>query len=146
MRSGQQGTTLVEVAAVLALVGIGIGLTAYFTTPRSTALQLGLERTEAALQQARLQSMAAGNAHRVRAADSSNLVTERANDCDAASWSAEPALGAAMPSGVSVATGWSVCFGARGIADDNVTVTLDDGVLPARSVEVMLGGTTRVTP
>ena len=146
MRSGQQGTTLIEVAVVLALVGVGIGVTAFYVAPPPPPLQLGLERTEGALRQARLQAIASRSAHRVRPVNAGELTTESAPRCGAATWSAEPDLDVAMPSGVSVDTGWSVCFGPRGIADANVTVTLDDGVLPSRQVEVLLGGTTRVAP
>lgn len=146
MRTGQQGTTLIEVATVLALVGVGIGVTAFYVVPPQSPLQLGVERTEGALRQARLQALASQSAHRVRPLDSGRLGTEVADRCDAGSWSAAPDLTVAMPAGVTVSTGWDVCFGARGIADANVTVAVDDGVAPPRSVEVMLGGTTRVAP
>ena len=145
MRSGQQGTTLIEVATVLALLGVGIGVTAWYVVPPQGALQVGVERTENALRQARLQAIASRSAHRVTAPSSGQLTTETSDSCASATWAADPSLDVAMPAGVSVATGWSVCFGARGIADSNVSVAVDDGVAPPRNVEVMLGGTTRVT-
>jgi hypothetical protein len=50
-----------------------------------------------------------------------------------------------LPEGVSLAaTNWTVCFGSRGISNDNVSITLEHGEFGAIQVEVLVGGTTRV--
>ena len=59
----------------------------------------------------------------------------------------ERLIGIELPDGVSLdSTAWSVCFGSRGVSNSNVVVGLTHDEYGSRSVEVMLGGTTRIVP
>jgi len=90
--------------------------------------------------------MASTSAYRVSPDGASGLRADSATSCSATTWSADTALDLDLPDGVTMSsTTWSVCFGSRGIADANTTITLDHPEFGFISVEVLLGGATRVT-
>ncbi len=142
----QQGMTLVEVLAVLALLGLGLGAAALYLRPLEMPLQTGVALTQGMFDQCRLKAMATTSAYRVSPADSGTLVGASAPSCASGTWTADPGTTVELPDGVSIDTGWSVCFSARGVSSDNLTVQLSHAEYGTRQVEVLLGGTTRVLP
>lgn len=142
----QSGMTLIEVVAVLAIAGLALGAASLYLRPVEAPLHSGAAIVEGALRAARLKAMASTSAYRVSPDGASGLRAESATSCSAATWSDDPALTFELPEGVTLSsTAWSVCFGSRGIADANTTIALEHPEFGSISVEVLLGGATRVT-
>jgi prepilin-type N-terminal cleavage/methylation domain-containing protein len=141
----QSGLSVLELLATLAILAVVATVTTINLEPAEAPLQTGSRLVEGAIQQARSSAIATTSAYRVRPGSASRLVVERAGECDDADWIDEPRAAVDLPDEVTVTdTGWSVCFTRRGIANDNVMVTLVHPRLGSRRVEVFLGGATRV--
>jgi len=138
------GMTVVELLVVLAVVGIFVGAASMYFNPSQGSLQDGMALFEGFVAQSRARAMATTSARRVRPTTSAKLVSESAASCAATTWTTDSRLD--LPSTVQLtSTAWTVCFGDRGTSTVNLTVGFQQAAL-TRSVEIMLGGTTRVVP
>jgi prepilin-type N-terminal cleavage/methylation domain-containing protein len=144
---GQAGMTLVELLAVLAIVGIGVGVAALYLRPMEAPLDTATAHFDGTLRAARLKAMATTSAYRLQAGAEDRVVAAFADSCSAGSWTPDPQLELTLPRDVTMnPTNWTICFGSRGLADGNVVVGFVHPEYGSRSVEVMLGGTSRVLP
>jgi hypothetical protein len=145
--SRSAGATFVELLVVLTLLGIVAGVTATYLKPMETSTRDGAEQVGGFFKESRFKAVATTSAYRVRPESPSRLLAETAASCSSATWSADPALSLDLPPAVSLAeAGWSVCFNSRGIASQILRVTVQQAGRPARTVEVLLGGTARIVP
>jgi Tfp pilus assembly protein FimT len=143
----QAGHTLAELLVVVAVLGTALGATALYLRPVEAPLKSATTLLEGGFRAARLRAMATTMAWRVSPLGSGELTFERADTCSATSWTADDTLRVEFPDGVALtAIDWSVCFNSRGISDQNLVVTLSHSEYGTSSVEVLLGGTTRVLP
>jgi hypothetical protein len=135
---------LIDLIVVMALIGIMAGISAlalrHFEAPLETAGDL----VDGLIKQTRAKSMASTTVHRIRAVAGDHLVVEYARSCGSAAWTLDPRMDLRLPSGVSLTdTAWSICFDTRGIASDNLILTIDHPQYQARTLEVLKGGTVR---
>ena len=145
--SRSAGAPFVELLLVLTLMGLVAGTTAIYLKPMETSTRDGAKQVEGFFKESRFKAMATTSAYRVQAATSSRLFAETAASCSSTTWTADPALSLDLPRGVTLAdTGWTLCFGSRGISSQNLTVTVLQAGRPTRIVEVLLGGTARIVP
>jgi len=145
MSRHESGISLVELLAVLAIIGLGIGAASLYLKPMEAPLDAAADMVEGTLRAARLKAMATTSGYRVSPNGGGSLTVEQAPSCSAASWSADPGLALTLPDGVGMtALDWSVCFSSRGVANSNVTIRLTHSEYGSREVEVLLGGTTRI--
>lgn len=141
----QSGATLIEVLAVVAVLGLSVGAAALSLQPLETPLDSGVRLVQGSLRQARLNAIASTSAYRVIPLTADRLTGQFADSCSATTWSTDSSMAMNLPQDVSFAsTGWAVCFSSRGISDGNVTITLDHDTAGQIGVEVLVGGTTRV--
>jgi prepilin-type N-terminal cleavage/methylation domain-containing protein len=141
----QSGATLIEVLAVVAVLGLSVGAAALRLQPLETPLDSGVRLVQASLRQARLNAIASTSAYQVIPLSADRLTGQFADSCSATSWSTDSSMAMNLPQDVSfTSTSWAVCFSARGISDGNVTITLDHDTAGQVGVEVLVGGTTRV--
>jgi len=145
MKNRQAGLSLVELLAVLAVLGVVAMIGALYLTPAAAPLQEGTILLESLFRQTRMKAMATTASYRLAPTDSGRITAERANSCGDEIWASADDLYLQLPEGVSMAeTDWSLCFGARGVSSENIVVTLTHSKFGTRRVEVLLGGTTRV--
>ncbi len=139
------GTSLVEMLVVLAVMVTVLGLGAVSFDAVEAPVRRGADLLLGELRQARALAMSTTTAHRVRPTTASQLVVERAPSCAAISWTPEPRLDVDLPDQVTLTQqDWQVCFDTRGLASTNLVATLDHPRYASRSIEVLLGGASRI--
>lgn len=144
---GQCGVSLVELLAVMAILGVIVGTAGLYLKPMEAPLNTGAEGLDALFRQARARGMATTSAYRVSPEGPGRIRAEYAESCLGTTWTTDPRVALELPEQVSLADlTWSVCFSSRGIADTNEVVTLTHPDFGTARVEVMLGGTTRILP
>ena len=144
---GESGTTLIELIAVLAVVGLTVGAATAILKPAAAPLETGAVLLEGFFTRARARAMATTSAYRITAADASTVVAEFAANCAAATWTAEERMELELPDEVTLAdTSWTVCFSSRGAASANVVVTLNHPRTGSEQIEVFTGGSARIAP
>jgi Tfp pilus assembly protein FimT len=141
----QSGASLLELLAVLAIVGIAVMVMALNLRPAEAPVQTAARLVEGFILQARSTAIATTSAYRVMPDGEKRLTVDYAGECDDATWTPEPHSVLELPRDVTMSdTGWSVCFTRRGISTANVIVTLSHPDRGSSQVEVLLGGGTRV--
>ena len=144
-RHSEAGLTLLEVMVVVAILGLGVGIASLRLQPLETPLQSSATLVEGFFREARLKAIATTSAYRVLPSTSSRLMAQTADSCGASTWTTVVGMNLDLASGVTLSsTAWSVCFGSRGISNDNVSVKLLHDPLGSTTIEVLLGGTTRI--
>jgi prepilin-type N-terminal cleavage/methylation domain-containing protein len=143
----QTGSTLIELLAVITVMGIAMGAATVYLQPASAPTDTGAVLLEGFFRLARARAAATTSACRVSASAPGEIIAEQADSCSATTWTADDEMVLALPQGVTVSdTTWSICFSPRGTADAAVTVTVQHPQAAAEQVEVVLGGTARVVP
>jgi prepilin-type N-terminal cleavage/methylation domain-containing protein len=141
----QRGSTMMEVLAVLAVMAVGLGISALYLRPVESPLSAGATLVEGVFRQARLNAIATTSAYRVSPSTSQLLIAERGDSCAATTWTADDDTQVLLPEGVTFESdAWTVCFTSRGVSADNQTIRLQHGQYGSIGIEVLLGGTTRV--
>jgi hypothetical protein len=144
---GQTGSSLIELLAVVTVMGIAMGAVTVYLQPASTPTDTGAVLLEGFFRLARARAAATTSAYRVSAPAPDEIIAEQADACSATTWTADPETVLELPQGVTVTdTAWSICFSPRGTADAHLIVTVQHPLAPPEQVEVVLGGTARVVP
>ena len=145
MVSNCRGFTLFELLIVLAVLGTLIGMAALNLRALDSPLQNGTSQLLGFLKQVRAKAIATTLVYKVEPSSTTQLITKYAESCSALTMTTDADLTLDLPKGVSLtSTTWSVCFNTRGLADNNITVTLMDSKGKTKTVEVFLGGGVRV--
>jgi len=143
----ESGTSLVELLAVLAVVGLTVGAATAVLKPAAAPLETGAVLLEGFFTRARARALATTSAYRITATDTNTVVADYAANCAAATWTAEERMDLDLPEEVTLAdTSWTVCFSSRGAASANVVVTLNHPRTGSAQVEVFRGGSARIVP
>ncbi len=138
---GSRGMTLVEVLAVLAITAVFLTASAVYLRPIETPLRTGAQLVEGLMKQARAKAIASTTAHRVRPFSATTLVVESARSCSSAAWTFDPRMEVVLPVGVNLEeTAWTVCFTSRGIASENLFMTLNHEQFGTQRLELLKGG------
>jgi prepilin-type N-terminal cleavage/methylation domain-containing protein len=141
----QDGFTLVEMLVVFALIGALSGIAVINLKAFSSPAENGAAQLLGFLKQARARAISTTSAYFVVPSGSATVVTRYGTNCSDASPVSDASLTLQMPTGAQLAaTGWSICFTARGLSDSNTVLTVNDNQSGARSVEVLLGGSVRL--
>lgn len=141
------GFSLPEALAVLAVLAITATLGAASLQALLSPLRRGSEHVEALFMQVRAKAMVTTHAHRIRPSSGGSLVVEYAPSCEAAAWTLDLQMKLQLPDAVAFEeSGWSVCFSNRGIASENLFLTLVHHSYGQRRLEVLRGGSLRWLP
>jgi len=143
------GMTLVELLAVLAVLGISLAFVSLGFGRMGTPLDTGVALVEAKLRQARAQAIVTTSACRVRPDGSAALIIETADRCSSGSWTANSGADGRveLADGVSLSDPtWTVCFNSRGVSSAAQVLELIGPQRETGRIEVLRGGTTRVLP
>lgn len=145
MKRNALGFSLLELLVVLAVLGVLVGIAGLNLRGLDTPAQSGANALGGVFRQARAKAMGATAAYRVRARSATAAAVESARSCASAEadWTPAASPRLELPPGVSLSTGWSVCFDSRGYATANPTVTATDRDGRTDRVEVLLGGAVR---
>jgi len=145
--NGESGTSLLELIAVLAVVGLTVGAATAVLKPAAAPLETGAVLLEGFFTRVRARAMATTSAYRITAADAGTVVADYAANCAAATWTAEERMELEFPDEVTLAdTSWTVCFSSRGAASANLVVALNHPRTGSKQVEVFTGGSARIVP
>jgi hypothetical protein len=141
------GQSLVELLAVLAILGMGVGVATVYFDPVEQPLRTGTRLAEGFLQASRARAMATTSAYRVTPRSATVLGAEYADSCSSTTWTEESQLVLELPEGVELDDPvWQVCFTSRGLTTTNTVIALRHPDEGEERLEVLLGGTTRVLP
>jgi type II secretory pathway pseudopilin PulG len=145
--NGQRGTTLLELLGVLAILGIAVGAIVVRMQSSGNPLDISTSLLEGELREARFNAIATMSAYRVSPATPTRLQAEKGLNCSATTWTVDSSMNSALSTGVTMSpSSWSVCYSSRGVATDNVVVTLSHSQFGSRRIEVLVGGASRVLP
>ncbi len=134
-----------ESLVTLSLLGIAASTAGLYLMPAAAPLAGGADLVDGMMRVSRSRAIATTSAYRVTAADPSHLIAERAQSCFATTWTRDDELELELPRDVVLTdTSWSVCFSSRGLAAGNITIPLHHPETGSLSVEVLLGGSSRV--
>ena len=115
-----------------------------YLKPMAAPLVTAGQNMEGLFRQTRAIAMTNTTAHRIRPKNDHELMVEHASSCAAADWTELRHLELELPDDVTLdATDWMVCFSSRGLASDNVVVTMHHPRNGTRTLEVLLGGMLR---
>ncbi len=143
-RAVASGMSLVELLAVLAIMGLVLGMAPLLLQPFEQPLRTGGQLLEGLIRQTRARAAATMTVHRIRPATSDTLIVETAASCSSGTWTPQPELSLALPRGVNLTdTTWSICFGSRGTATTSQTMTLTHAEQGTLQLEVLVGGLVR---
>ena len=107
-------------------------------------LRNGARLVEGLIKQTRAKAAATMTVHRVRPLSGARLIVEHAASCSAGTWTYDPDLDIELPDGVTLTdTSWTICFGNRGTALANETLTLTHAEAGEQQLEVLMGGVVR---
>ncbi|MGK7912560.1 MAG: prepilin-type N-terminal cleavage/methylation domain-containing protein [Synechococcus sp.] len=145
----QQGFTLPELLAGVAIVSILLGIGGLTLMNQREPLRTATNDVEGAFKQARARAMATTSACTVQP-DPDNPTTALSVQCapncasPAGAWVDQPNLDIALDDGVQLANGgWQICFNSRGLSNTagaaNLSLT-EDGNTTTSQVAVLLGG------
>ncbi len=141
----QSGLTLLELLVTLSLVlilgGIAIPQMMQFNSASQNAAALIASFSK----QVRAKAIASTSAYRMKPSGSGTLITEYAINCNSSTWTADIKNRLYLPNNSSlVGTNWDICFNSRGLPDGNLEITVREQTGGTKTVEIMLGGATRV--
>ena len=140
----QAGITLLELVVVLAVMAILLGTSTVYLGSIETPLRSGGQLVEGLIKQTRAKAAATMTVHRVRPLSEAELIVEHAASCSAGTWTYDAALDLELPDGVTLTdTSWVICFGNRGTALANQTLTLTHPEAGDQQLEVLMGGVVR---
>jgi hypothetical protein len=143
----ESGASLIELLAVLAVVGLVLGTATATLGPAAAPLKTGAVLLEGFFTRVRARAVATTSAYRVTPSSATTVIAEYAANCSAGTWTSEERMELELPDEVTlVSTGWAVCFSSRGAADGNVVITLNHPRTGTKQVEVFKGGSARIAP
>ncbi len=143
---GSKGYTLLELMAALGIVGVLMGSAVSNLKELERPLSSTSSQLMGLFKQARARAISTTSAYFIEPDSSNTIVARFGTNCDDASPVDDDRLGIEIPSSVTMSdTSWSVCFTPRGLADQNITVYLQDNDFNYSSIEVFLGGAVKVT-
>lgn len=139
------GFTVIELLVILAVLGIALASASLFLKPAAAPLQSATVLTEGYMRQIRARAMSTTSAYRMAPIDATRMGSSYAASCDATTWTDDPDFELELPRGVELSsTAWNLCFSSRGLASNNLTISLQHDQFGTRDIEVLLGGTSRV--
>ena len=144
-RTSERGISLIEVLVVVAVMGIGIAAAAPFLLPFEAPVESSANELAAFLRQSRARAMATTSSYRVYPQGRTRILTSYAPTCSPGPRTVDPNMTLELPDDVELASSaWFVCFNARGVSSQNITITLDGDDYGSEQVEVLLGGAASV--
>ncbi len=145
MRAQERGYSIVELIVVLAMTMSLMSISVYNLRNLERPLKTGSAQLGGFFKQARSKAIATTSAYRVYAISSTQVATTYGVNCDNATTTFDSELTYNLPSELEFTdTSWEVCFSARGIANNNITVIMQDKEGQTSTVEVFLGGAVRI--
>lgn len=141
----QGGYTLVELMVVMSIAAslLGFGIINLFELSRPAQGATG--QLAGFFKAARAKAISTTSSYTVRPLNPSEIIVETSRNCSTGTPLVDPELKLELPAHVLLSnTSWSVCFDSRGFADSNMVATIEDNYGEAYSVEVYLGGATRI--
>lgn len=146
--SGSAGFTMMELIVVL-FITIVVATTAIPTLAAlKNPLDDGIATTLGIIKQTKAKAIATTSAYRIKASSNNHIYTEYLSKCSASgNATADTKLTLDLPIGVALTSyAWSICFDSRGFAQTSQNITLYDQNGKMRTIEVFLGGATRIQP
>ena len=94
--SGQRGMTVVELLALLVILGIALSVAVMRLQPLASPVDSSTALLEGVFREARLNAIATMSAYRVSPANTTRLQGEKGASCSATTWSVDPSLSTAL--------------------------------------------------
>lgn len=141
----ERGFTLFEVLVATALMALMMFIAVSNLKELNRPLLNSTAQVSSFIKQTRAKALTTTAAYEVYPESETVLRARFAATCDAASFEDDEQLVLNLPNGSSLeGIEWSVCFTSRGMASDNITITLRDEELQERDIEILLGGSVRI--
>lgn len=143
-RSDERGFSLVNIVATMGLAAILMATATSNLKSLENAVADASFTTNHFLKLTRARAISRTTAIKVFPQNSQIIIAHEAETCDATT-TTPTEMELRLPTGSNLTdTTWEVCFTPRGLADEHVLFTLSDDQGRTRTVEVALGGGTRI--
>lgn len=140
------GFTVVELIVVLAIAGTLAGIAVMNLNALSSSSENAAAELASLLKQARARAISSTSAYFVVPLSTTQIVTRFGTNCSDTTLVNDPTLSLNLPSGANLgSTTWTICFTSRGLSDSNTQISVYDIHSQTHQVEVLLGGSVRVT-
>jgi len=141
----ERGFTMVEVLVVFALTAIMMGIAVSNLKELNSSSRDAASEIVAFLKEIRAKAISTTRAYTVSASGNDTLVARYASVCSDASPTLDSSARLELPAGTHLTnTAWTICFTSRGLADDAITIPVEDAQSRAETVEIVLGGAARI--
>lgn len=141
----EYGFTIFELLVAVSIVAILMGIVIFDIRGLQRKSVDAGDLVKGFVKQVRTRAVSSTLAYKVLPSSTTQIIAQFATTCSAGSWSNDPLLILNIPDDVELTdTSWEVCFNSRGIANSNITIPLQDEEGETTTVEIMLGGSTRI--
>jgi prepilin-type N-terminal cleavage/methylation domain-containing protein len=141
----QMGFTLLELIVTMSLFLIIGGIAVPQLSQMNSASRNAADSVASFSKQVRARAIASTSAYKMRPSGSGRIITEFATNCSSATWSADQKNKLILPSNTYLLDStWDLCFNSRGFPDGNLEIDIREQNGNTKTVEIMLGGATRV--
>ena len=138
---------MVELLVVFALTSIMLGIAVSNLKELNSSSRDAASEIVGFLKEVRAKAIATTRAYTITASGTETLVARYASVCSDASPTLDTTLRLDLPAGTNLTnTAWTLCYNSRGLADDAITIPVQDAQALSETVEVVLGGAARIQP
>lgn len=141
----EKGFSLLELMVVMSLSAIVTSIGLWSMQELNNPLENSSFQLAGFFRQIRAHAIAETRAYKITPLSESRIVTHFGSSCD------DPAMSEDLKNTLDLERGtalsnldWEFCFNSRGIADQNLTLTIEDDEENSRNIEVYLGGGVRI--
>ena len=136
----ERGFTLIELVVTVSLMSLLSVMAIYQLHALENELDDSTTHVMALVKKTRGKALATTYAYTLRPTSASTITGSYGDNCSDTAPVVDPKLTYELPSTVTLMdTSWSICFSARGLADNQVDIELTDGAVQ-RTIQVALGG------
>ena len=145
LSKSQAGFTILELIVTLSLALIIGGIAVPQMSKLNSASHNAADLIASFSKQVRARSIASTAAYRMKPSGNSRIITEYSTSCSSTTWSEDSKNKLILPSNTYLLDStWDLCFNSRGFPDGNLDILIRDQNGNRKTIEIMLGGATRV--
>lgn len=143
LKENAQGFSAIELVVTFAVISLLVGFMAYNFKDMSQPALNGASGVVGFVKRTRAKALGTTYAYTITPSSATQLIASYGTTCSSPSQTTDSRLSLTLPEGARFAqTGWSICFSARGIAEDSINLGIVDDD-ETKTVQIASGGGAR---